>query len=620
MVAAALVLLACDGGGRFSRLRFEIAMPSDMGCTDDTLPSIADQMPCTTVRIYREDGGTMVPVPLLRPGDDHAMDPGAVELRFEDRVIELDAQLASGERHDLFVAVYAGRPLMPIYAARVPNVELPRDEVRVRLYPLRTWSCPGRAEELPVSPRAFHQAVRVGNGDVLLLGGITGDEIGPASAASPPRGVGGLLEPNVDVYDPDDHRFRRLGSVVDENGATGFRRVLFGAIYLGPADGEERYRIRVVGGFGVEPGDEGAVVLNFDNGGFFAPLGAPFTPTADAVIRNGADYVYDARARSLTWEAQFEPSTVPRGAAIAVSDPLADETHAVLIGLSVGAFPASQYYTFAPNGSASRDIALLHRRLGATIDPLPSMGSFLVWGGGLTDAATPMVAAFAGEILGPTAAISPISSMDGTLPPPVAFHTSTRVADDTVIIAGGIAIESAGNLLVAPPAAPIFGLRVAAGPLVSRIDVDAGTYRPTLLHTATFVPGEGVILAGGAATEGGSRLIPIRNVGIVRPAAAGGFAYDDSFDDLSEPRFGHAATMLEGDRVLITGGLGPSGPNLRPLALAEILFFGAPRVPSIADGACIDLPEDEPVDAGMSVDAGAPLPDAGPMLDAGIMP
>lgn len=615
---AALLLLACDGGGRFARLRFEVALSSDALCEPDSAMSIADQMPCTTVRVYREDGSRMVPVPLLRPGDDHATATGAVELRFADQTIEFDAQLASDQRHDLFVAVYAGRPSVPTWGARVQDLDPSREDVRVRLYPFATWSCPGRAEENPVSPRAFHQAIQVGNGDVLLLGGITSDgEIGPASAATPPRGRGGLLQPVVDVYDPAESRFHRV-SVTDEEGFEGFGRVLFGAMYLGEA-GDQRYRIRVIGGFGLDPSNDGTAVLNFDNSGFFAPLGAPFTPTSNAIIRNGADYIYDARERTLTWEAQFEPSTVPRGGGIVLSDPVADGTRAVLIGLSVGAFPAGQYYTF--NGdTASRDIPLLHPRLGASIDAIPDMNVFLVWGGDLSDT-MPMVLPMAGEILAQTGAVTVISSMGGALPRPVAFHTSTRVSADTVIIAGGIAIEDAGNLLVTQPDPPIFGLRVAPGPLVSQVAVDATGYRAGILHTATFIPGHGVLIAGGAVNDAGNRLVSVNSVGMLRPVAGGSFRFDDSVDDLTEPRFGHAATVLDGERVLITGGLGPSGMNLRPLALAEVLFFGQARVPTIADGACIDLPEDPPLDGG--TDAGATVTmDAGMMapLDAGMTP
>ncbi|MCZ7683145.1 MAG: hypothetical protein M5U28_31800 [Sandaracinaceae bacterium] len=88
-------------------------------------------------------------------------------------------------------------------------MRLDQREIRARLYPLRAWACPGwRADNAELAPRALHEAVGLPNGDVLLLGGVTGTDIDPAGAGRPGR-VGALLQQVVEVYDADEHRFYR---------------------------------------------------------------------------------------------------------------------------------------------------------------------------------------------------------------------------------------------------------------------------------------------------------------------------------------------------------------------------------------------------------------------------
>jgi hypothetical protein len=606
---APLLLIACDGG-RQARLRFEIALPSDEQCSPDSLSTIADEAPCTTVRLYREDSeGVLQTVRLLRPDDDHGME-GAVELRFDSAAIEFDARLESGPRHDLVIVVYGGRPSAPIYGARLENVDLAQSEIRVRLYPFADWSCPGEGDE-PLAPRAFHQAVRVGNGDVLLLGGITGDEIGPASAAVPPRGLGGLPQRTVEVYDADEHRFLRVAAT-DQEGQPGFGRVLFSAYYVGPADGEQRYRVRVIGGFEL-PADRATPLLDFDNGGSFVPVGAPFTPSDDASVGQSVDLIYDARERTLTFEAEFDPTGVPRGGAVMLSNELDDGTRAVLIGLALtadGPLPASQYYTFDAEGTATGALDLAHPRLGASVTPIEGLGGFLVWGGNVSPDA-PMVNEMAGEILAQDGSISAIPAGAG-LPGPVAFHSALRVGSETVVMVGGLVIEASGFLLATQPADPIFALRADMTTGVAFQDVPDGDYTSTILHTVTRVPGVGLVVVGGATVELGDRLTAVRNAGVITGTAAT-LAYDGSLDDLSEPRFGHTTTLLSGGRLLVVGGLGPGDNGLEALGLAEVLYLEPRPTEEIPDGACVDVEEDEEIDAG--VDAGQPS-DAGP-IDAG---
>src|SRR5690606_7673349 len=93
-------------------------------------------------------------------------------------------------------------------------------------------------------------------------------------------------------------------------------------------------------------------------------------------------------------------------------------------------------------------------------------------------------------------------------------------------------------------------------------------FTPTILHTATYVPGFGVVLTGGASVVGGDRLQPVATAARVT-GGPGTFALDDALQDLTTARFGHVATLLPGHRLLVTGGLVRDDtvpPTLRAIA------------------------------------------------------
>src|SRR5688572_16986224 len=114
-------LIGCDGG-RFTRLRFEVAAePAQGECSENLETTIASgEAVCTTVRVFRR-GEPTVPIRLFHPDDDHSdLAQGDVELRFLSSAIEFDARLESGDVHDLVVTVYGGpSPIAPTYGARI---------------------------------------------------------------------------------------------------------------------------------------------------------------------------------------------------------------------------------------------------------------------------------------------------------------------------------------------------------------------------------------------------------------------------------------------------------------------------------------------------------------------
>lgn len=644
IAACVLGALGCDeGGGRVGRLHFEVAAYSEDGCTaeNESRSTVAEQTPCTVLRVYRRDSdGRLSAIPLVRPGQHDETAQGSLELRFSDRNIAFDAMLPLDEAsHDIFLTVYSGRPWLPTYGAYLEGVRLDQGDIRVRLHPLRAWSCPGKAgQNAHPEPRAFHAAVTVGNGHVLLLGGVTGTRIDPAGATRTGEGrVNALLQSIPEVYDPVEHRFRRLTMV---GGARGFARVLFDAVYLGQ-DSSGRYRVRAIGGYELPEAHAGAAVLGFDSTGVLAPHGAPFAPTPEAEAAPVVDLLYDAEAGTLEIVRPDPDPLGVRGAAVSISEPNEEGARAMLIGMTgtgAGQEPSSNYYVIPASDEAYASRSLHHQRLGATPVPLPALGGgFLVWGGNVSRE-MPRVLSHAGEILGGENEGTILAADELSLPRPTAFHTATRLGSDGVLIIGGVSIEEieddGSRVLTGVPEDPIFALRVAEDGTVRREDVLDGDYTPTLFHTATDFPGWGVVVVGGAEIVPGrlDRLMPVRTVGRVARNEAGVLEYDGELQDLARPRFGHAATLLPGHRLLVTGGFDrvASGADagLTALSLAEVIYLAKEPYPSIEDGACNDqstLPDAGFVDAGYfdagradggsSVDAATP-DDAGPMTDA----
>jgi formylglycine-generating enzyme required for sulfatase activity len=82
------------------------------------------------------------------------------------------------------------------------------------------------------------------------------------------------------------------------------------------------------------------------------------------------------------------------------------------------------------------------------------------------------------------------------------------------------------------------------------------------LHTATLLPGGGLLLAGGqgrdtASVRNSELCWPCDRISELGCAAAGSFSPTGRLD---AGRFDHAATLLPNGRVLVTGGLGIQGP------------------------------------------------------------
>ncbi|MGI9118541.1 MAG: Kelch repeat-containing protein [Acidimicrobiales bacterium] len=144
-------------------------------------------------------------------------------------------------------------------------------------------------------------------------------------------------------------------------------------------------------------------------------------------------------------------------------------------------------------------------------------------------------------------------------------HSLTLLADGRVLVAGGSALESTeaaggGQTIRTEASTEIFdpatGSWASAGSMAS----------PRFEHSATLLADGRVLIVGGLGPVGeGGEIGPLSSTEIYDPAAN---AFVTS-TDLAEGRANHAATLLSGDSVLVSGGAGGENGDIS-LASAEV--------------------------------------------------
>ena len=643
LVLALASASGCGSESKTGALSIELAPSPDpaagMGCPDTVSAPLPEpeEAKCVHVSICEQvSESTCNSVPLLRPEEDHAT-PGGFVLSFlvgADRQLRFDAQLRDGARYKVRVELYQDPAEHPEGAQAIAAGEADGvafgggGPVRVRLYPFERWSCAGPrtaggTETQPLG-RALHEAVRLPNGDVLIFGGVVASRVPAVGFVE-----GALLQREVEVYATAEDRFYPV-SVTTPEPRGGVGRVFFAAALLPSAAGATTYRIRVLGGFRL---DDDAVAARFDASQAGSFHGTPILPGERAVPADPVDLVYDATTRALRVEVASGAGISPAGFnAVTDFGETTSPRAALLLGVtSNGSMvdpPRPQIDPLAvswvdSSGTIGAPAMLSAGRFGATITRLErDRDVALVWGGNVEEATGDETASHAGDMFEEDRSVTAVAGgvvtgIDTGLPPSVVFHTATRIEDDVVLLAGGLEV---GSEMIEGMGVTT---RVASRPLAVLTWAGDGprftaTYpalpaevTATIFHTATVVPvagvEDGVLIAGGAGRQGTQTLFPQQLTGTVQ-RAPGGYEYAPG-PSLIEGRWGHTATLLGNGRVLVVGGFGRTGAELRSLTAAELLVRSTPP-------AAIRMCGDETMDAGTRADSGPA--DAGARTDGGV--
>lgn len=645
LLLGGVLLGACDGNGPRSDIQIEYAC--EIG--DDNCPQAAPPTACLSVHVTVDDGNSRRTVTLFDPEQNTERDGGFAEFRamsgepftFDFELSEVMPDADSSTPVTLDFRYYSETNQPPTLGATLENVTrelLESEPLAVRLYPIGRWSSPSSDDYVPTA-RAFHQAIPLPNGDVLIFGGVRGQLLPTSLDGDRPAP---FVYP-VELYDESAHVFLpvQLGEGIVE---TDTARVLFGYRYLRRSEGQ--HVIRLIGG--VTSDVRGAGGLKFDAEGGDSVGGTPVVPADGVTVAPTVDIYLDTTDEAEPRLVEIrEVQSLPNGALSVVSSPQAVLSNDATINDASGVvypelivvgdeFTAPvQAYALNDTGVPGDPYDLAHTRIGSTATRLPSGATFIYGGNITTEAVEP-----------PMLPENPVDSaaelhqgttttLIGGLPEPTGFHRAALVGPDLVLVTGGFVVQPVNptvgpvSTFTTPPTSPLRILEVTESPIGAAVRADLPTngYQTTVFHSLTDLGDSRFLIVGGSTLNGDglSRLLATRQTGIVS-----GVGYAPLEDAVREPRFGHTATRLPGNRVLVFGGFlsDEDGSQLSTGPGPELIYLvDVDPNDRLAADACTPLVRRR--DAGPRPDAALPpvmdagfdagMPDAGPMMmDAGV--
>ncbi|GAB4206242.1 MAG: hypothetical protein OHK0013_22750 [Sandaracinaceae bacterium] len=520
--------------------------------------------------------------------------------------LRFDARVDPTRSYDVEVVAYG--PAGPdgssevVGVGRTSRVRFDGSAATVWLYPTDGWTCPGNTSTR--LRRAFHQSVALSNGDALILGGIAFE---PGASGLPIAGVSPTvaLVPVAESAFVFDARTEEIVPVRVMGDARLLQRAFFEARWIerSAVDGKERVRL-----FG---GVTGASVAELT----LAPGRFPVNVRVDgAELAPTVTVLYDATSRTLEVEtptAMTFETIVETPTDVLPDAEMPRLTHTALVG---GESSEPQFVTQVARVPALMGFGamLVSTRRGATLTPVP--GGWLVYGGNVADV-DPALAAERVVLIGATDG-RPRSLMVPAEVVPSVLHTAS-VVDGIVVLAGGLTISGLGRTSPVAASSPGPVLRAVrmtpAGDGLEWVPITGGDpERERIYHTSTRDERDRVIIVGGSTREGTSQFHAVSSV----------YAVDvesltvRELPSLRTERFGHAAVLLPGGRLLVTGGLrrgdATSGESVSSLYMVEQpeLLVVRPAGGAVSCGAATtdagattDAADDGGVDAFSTTDA-----------------
>ena len=640
VIFAALALCGCHKNASTFTLSVELnASPRSGDCASNTDP-FPSSATCIEVTACTPSATGCVAYPLYRASTAHN-DEGASALRFtrsDAANLQFDARPTTTPIR-LSVRAYASDGSL-VADGVTGNVTFGAgQQALVRLAPVQSWSCaPSHADGTPLFPRGLHAMQMLGDGSVLIFGGVAGDAIDVAGLGVV-GAVGAATERRIERYVPSEHRFEQL-TVNGDFGRVGFASAVLSAT-------ASQTRIRVYGGYDAMAG---AAIL-FDGAQRASESGLPLVPSPAAMIGATVDLIYDASSNSISVAMVAPAQGVAEAFALSASGPsnevvVAGGFDSFVAANSPSVVPANAASFFGADGAALGTPGMLSvARAFGSLTRIGSDGApaWIAWGGvvGATDYAT--TSANAGEIFSRTGGSQILASAapdrvacpsstpaagPGVLPLPTAFHASAAIGTDAALISGGFLTSSTGcdgrGILPIASGDPLFVLAAGVDAPVHVTTAPGTTYEPTALAAAAPVSSsvaDGlVMLVGGIAVASSvptadAQLRASANSYLVSANGGSGGAVSYTISatkPLLNARWGHAVIRLTDGNMLVTGGFArASGTSAHLVTLATAEIFN-PRGGLGHGGAiCSDIPFNTDAGTGAVV-----VMDAGPVADS----
>jgi hypothetical protein len=263
----------------------------------------------------------------------------------------------------------------------------------------------------------------------------------------------------------------------------------------------------------------------------------------------------------------FDPCTqevapiglVPSANLFAARAQLSDGRILVAGGLGTNGQPSAEAYLFDPATAVATTLPpLATARLGAAAVRRGD-GKILVTGGIDTTSFTD-IAAFFGAIEASTELFDPATNTFApgpVMPEPKAFHTATRLANNSILVTGGLGVV---QVLGVPYVSNLGYASNTAGSSFSVLPKLFSTGR--FLHDATRLADGRVLLSGGLTADLGGVLksgdlsqiafTSIATTSLYSTSGLGSFANGPT---LAAPRALHAVAALNNGRALLAGGI-----------------------------------------------------------------